>query len=116
MFDLYFFFSFRGRLNRSGYWIVISTMCVIDVIVLGFLSFMVDPDFVLDRRTILIFFVSTIVVWLSISSACVRRLHDLDHSGWWALLLLIFSFPVIILLGCVRGDKGINHFGPAPAS
>jgi uncharacterized membrane protein YhaH (DUF805 family) len=60
------------------------------------------------------FFLTT---YLSVLSACVRRLHDLDFSGWWALLLLIFTFlPGLVVLGCIPGDTGENRFGSAPTS
>ena len=44
----------------------------------------------------------------------VRRLHDLDHSGWW--LLLIF-FPIIgwlwfLVLMLMKGTSGDNRYGP----
>jgi uncharacterized membrane protein YhaH (DUF805 family) len=45
----------------------------------------------------------------------VRRLHDLDRTGWW--LLLVFTIVGILLLliwNCVRGTSGPNRFGPDP--
>jgi uncharacterized membrane protein YhaH (DUF805 family) len=45
----------------------------------------------------------------------VRRLHDLDRTGWW--LLLGFTGIGIILLivwDCMRGTAGPNWFGPDP--
>jgi uncharacterized membrane protein YhaH (DUF805 family) len=46
----------------------------------------------------------------------VRRLHDLDRSGWWVLLVLIPIIGWIILLiwYCTRGTDGPNRFGPNP--
>ena len=44
-----------------------------------------------------------------------RRLHDLDRTAWW--LLLIFTGIGIILLiiwDCMRGTAGPNRFGPDP--
>ena len=45
----------------------------------------------------------------------VRRLHDLDRTGWW--LLLVFTVIGVILLliwDCMRGTGGPNRFGPDP--
>ena len=52
----------------------------------------------------------------------VRRLHDMELSGWWVLLLRIGSvipyvgFVVaiggLIWLGFVHGTRGSNRFGP----
>jgi uncharacterized membrane protein YhaH (DUF805 family) len=46
----------------------------------------------------------------------VRRLHDLDRSGWWIFLGLIPLVGGIILLiwYCMRGTIGSNRFGPDP--
>ncbi len=44
-----------------------------------------------------------------------RRLHDLDRSAWW--LLIIFTIVGIILLiiwDCIKGTTGTNRFGPDP--
>ena len=46
----------------------------------------------------------------------VRRLHDLNQSGWFYLLVLI---PGLGALGlaiwfCFRGTQGDNRFGPDP--
>ena len=46
----------------------------------------------------------------------IRRLHDLNRSGWWALIMLI---PLVNLLFAVyviffKGTKGPNKYGPDP--
>jgi uncharacterized membrane protein YhaH (DUF805 family) len=46
----------------------------------------------------------------------IRRLHDLDRSGWWYLLIFIPLIGLIVLLVwyCTRGTVGSNRFGPDP--
>ena len=46
----------------------------------------------------------------------VRRLHDLDRSGWWLLIMLIPLLGTLLLLiyFCLRGTVGPNRFGPDP--
>lgn len=46
----------------------------------------------------------------------VRRLHDLDRSGWWLLIVFIPIIGVLILLYwfVCRGTQGPNRFGAAP--
>ncbi|MDE0300706.1 MAG: DUF805 domain-containing protein [Candidatus Poribacteria bacterium] len=41
----------------------------------------------------------------------IRRLHDLDLSGWWALLLIPFSYFVIFFLCIWKGATGPNKYG-----
>ena len=45
----------------------------------------------------------------------VRRLHDLDRTGWW--LLVVFTGIGIILLviwDCMKGTNGPNRYGADP--
>jgi hypothetical protein len=46
----------------------------------------------------------------------VRRLHDINKSGWWLLIVFIpLIGGLILLLFMVRpGDEGRNEFGPDP--
>ncbi len=46
----------------------------------------------------------------------VRRLNDLNKSGWWSLTILIplVNLIVIFYMLCGAGTKGDNNFGPAP--
>ena len=42
----------------------------------------------------------------------VRRLHDRNWSGWYAILLAIpFGVLVLIVLNCLPGTPGPNRFG-----
>ena len=46
----------------------------------------------------------------------VRRLHDINKSGWWILISLIpvVGFIIMIVWYATGGDKGANRFGPDP--
>ncbi|MCW8875798.1 MAG: DUF805 domain-containing protein [Kangiellaceae bacterium] len=46
----------------------------------------------------------------------IRRLHDLDRSGWQSILLLIplVNLIIMIALMLVPGDQQANRFGPPP--
>lgn len=48
----------------------------------------------------------------------IKRLHDINYSGWWILpinilSIFLFSIPLIILL-CWPGTKGSNDYGEDP--
>ena len=49
-------------------------------------------------------------------SLFVRRLHDVNRSGWWAILSFLkpFSWLLTFLLVCWPGTYGQNRFGAAP--
>ena len=46
-------------------------------------------------------------------SLSVRRLHDINRSGWWLLLTftIIGIIPLIYWIGFKKGDVGDNRFG-----
>ena len=47
----------------------------------------------------------------------VRRLHDIDMSGWFALIQFIpfIGWILMIIFACQRGTDGENRFGMGPA-
>ena len=114
MSKLGFFFSFRGRLSRFGYWSVLFAgllvVVAVYIILTPFNSWVFGPAITTDTPLIELFWLAIatffLATYLLILSACVRRLHDLRFSGWWALLLLIISFPGWVFLGCIPGDTG----------
>jgi uncharacterized membrane protein YhaH (DUF805 family) len=57
-----------------------------------------------------IFFLATILPTLSVS---VRRLRDLDRSGWWILLDLfpLVGWIILLIWFCMKGTDGPNRFG-----
>ena len=42
----------------------------------------------------------------------IKRFHDMDKSGWWALLTLLPLVSIIIIF--IPGIKGSNRFGEDP--
>jgi uncharacterized membrane protein YhaH (DUF805 family) len=99
--------NFAGRAIRSEYWywvlfvIVASIVASIIDVVLGIRVF--EPLF-------------SLAVLLPSIAVGVRRLHDLDRSGWWLLLGFIPLIGAIVLIVwyCGRGTVGANRFGPDP--
>jgi uncharacterized membrane protein YhaH (DUF805 family) len=48
----------------------------------------------------------------------IRRLHDIDKSGWWILIFLVpfVGGTWLLVLLCLRGSPAENRFGPMPDS
>ena len=85
-----------GRMGRLGYFI---RLCILSVLYgLGVLFFtMGGKGQSLNPVALLFLFLGSgilLVSFLSWLSATVRRLHDMDFSGWW--VLLVCFFPVLI--------------------
>jgi uncharacterized membrane protein YhaH (DUF805 family) len=55
---------------------------------------------------------ATLLPTLAVSA---RRLHDIDRSGWWTLLIFtVIGYIVLIYWACLRGTVGANRFGSDP--
>jgi uncharacterized membrane protein YhaH (DUF805 family) len=48
----------------------------------------------------------------------IRRLHDINKSGWWVLLsfTIVGVFPLFYWFYFVHGDTNQNQYGMAPSS
>ncbi|GEO80016.1 DUF805 domain-containing protein [Pararhodospirillum oryzae] len=57
---------------------------------------------------------SALALFLPGLAVTIRRLHDIDTSGWWVLIGLIpLVGTVVLLLWTVRpGTPGPNRYGP----
>jgi uncharacterized membrane protein YhaH (DUF805 family) len=99
--------NFAGRAIRSEYWYWVL------FVLLGSIAARII-DAVLGIGLFNSIF--GLAVLLPSIAVGVRRLHDLDRSGWWLLLDLIplIGWIVLIVWFCGRGTPGANRFGPDP--
>jgi uncharacterized membrane protein YhaH (DUF805 family) len=49
-------------------------------------------------------------------SVSIRRLHDINKSGWWILIFIIpiVGFVLWLIWFTREGDAGENNYGPPP--
>ncbi len=115
--------NFSGRARRSEYWWWALAYIII-VIVLGFVERAVLGSGSADVTTgdaavgasfnagILsgLFMLASAIPYLAVG---VRRLHDIDRSGWWLLISFIPLIGWLILLYWYvqPGTPGTNRFG-----
>jgi len=104
------YFTFSGRATRAEYWwwMLFTTL-------FGLIPF------------------ASLVVLIPSLAVSVRRLHDINRSGWWLLLLsglpvivsmvlgfqffiylLMIDWIVLIVATCLRGHDGSNKYGRDP--
>ena len=99
---------FRGRACRKEYWMftLISTTIVI---LLGFLD-----GFITDYNILSMLY--SLAVFIPCIAVAVRRLHDTDRSGWWALIGLIpLIGPIVLIIFLVQdGSASENQYGMSP--
>ena len=94
--------AFNGRARRSEYWFF-SLFCAIINCVLGLIY---DP----------LTWVWSIVVFIPSLAILIRRLHDINKSGWSALLFLIPIVNIVLIFVwlCKAGTTGANQYGEDP--
>jgi len=97
--------NFAGRAIRSEYW-----YWVLFVVIASIVASIIDA--VLGIRLFNPIF--GLAILLPSIAIGVRRLHDIDRSGWWLLLNFIPLIGAIVLIiwFCSRGTEGANRFGP----
>lgn len=76
--------NFSGRARRKEYWYFVLGQLIISII-----------TGLLDET---IFNISTLILFIPGLAVLVRRLHDINKSGWWILISLIPIIGSIILL------------------
>ena len=101
--------TFSGRARRSEYWFF--TLFQLIAIVVSYLVMMIVPIVGILLYIVVVF--GTFIPHLSVS---VRRLHDIDRSGWFILVGLIPFVGWIFLLiwFCTEGTLGANRYGDNP--
>lgn len=87
------FANFKGRARRAEYWwfVLINLLVGLGVSVLDLL---VTASFGLGLNLSTIYF---LVVLLPGAAVTVRRLHDINASGWWFFGLMLFSAVTWVL-------------------
>jgi uncharacterized membrane protein YhaH (DUF805 family) len=104
------YFDFNGRARRAEFWWYILVYIIIAVI-LGIIQS------VLHLGSILTGLLSLALLLPNLGVA-VRRLHDINRSGWWILIALVPIVGAILLIYWYAqpGTSGANPFGPDPKS
>jgi len=105
--------TFSGRAQRAEYWyfalfnIIISFVLVGIDTVLGFGG---------DMGMGVLSGIYSLAVLLPSLAVGVRRLHDIERSGWWLLIgfIPLIGFIVLIIWFVKDSQAGENKYGPNP--
>ena len=115
------YFVFSSRSTRSEYW-YFSLFWVIGVIIVVLVDFALNPE-LLELETAwydqpigpveLIFNLAVIVPYISVT---IRRLHDVNRSGWWWLIPITIIGIIPYLYWMIKpSDTSTNKYGSKPA-
>lgn len=124
-------FSFKGRIGRRDFWLWMAAWLLLMTV-----AFTLANYNLVAIKSIAFFIVA--LLWPT-TAVLVKRLHDRNKTGWWALLLVLawmlaagnwqmlapvwqwgvgrfvptlIMVMMIIDLGVFTGNKGNNRFGP----
>ena len=114
-------FDFKSRSSRSEFWYF-----YLFTTILGFIGIQIDRLFsleilglqltqninevaILGPSYIFLYF----LFFIPSLSLYIRRLHDIDRSGWWLLIIIIPFVGIITLIffWCLKGNQHKNIYG-----
>ena len=110
---MWLFIRLDGRISRQVYWLALALLvCILLPVMAPIIDaetgqFSQPPNAV---QTIIL-----VTAYFSQLAIAVKRFHDLDMSGFFALGIVIpvIGILISIFLGIRRGDQGSNRFGEA---
>lgn len=111
--------QFDGRSRRQEYWmyflfqILVQAVGFVLIVLIGSMGDIGNILSGILGLAFVVFVLGSIVPGIAVA---IRRMHDIDKSGWTLLIGLIPLVGSIILLVfyCTEGTRGPNRFGPDP--
>ena len=117
--------TFKGRASRSefGYFSLFINLCTFAIALLLLLLFALASKITNAHSTALyisltFYFIFSFAMFVPFFAVLIRRIHDLNKSGWYLLTIYIpiYGFYVIYILFGKQGTVGENKFGADPLS
>lgn len=115
-------FVYRGRASRPAYWWFVLFLVIFDI-ALEFIFILMNAlsgggssgasvGSVAAFLLVVIFSFFAIYLELVLLALLVRRLHDIDKSGWWILIGFVpFAGAIILLIFTLRqGTPELNRY------
>ena len=115
--------DFRTRSSRSEYWWATLFVVLASYLVGFIIGLIIGFTFALAGFSESAIYIALLIAILPVqlfiitASTClvIRRLHDVDRSGWWYLIVftIVGMIPLLIWY-CTKGTEGDNRFGKDP--
>ena len=100
------YFDFNGRARRAEFWWYVLVNLIIAIIIGVIANIIHFP---------LLSSLYSLALLLPSLGVGVRRLHDINRSGWWLLIGLIPLVGLLLIYWCAQpGTSGANTYGPDP--
>ena len=106
--------EFNGRSRRKEYWMFVLFNMIFAIVAMSLDKLLGFADENIGYGPIYgVYVLAMFIPGLAVS---IRRLHDIDKSGWYYLLVLIpiIGWIWLIVLFATEGTRGPNKYGPDP--
>jgi uncharacterized membrane protein YhaH (DUF805 family) len=99
------YITFSGRARRSEYWWFVLATILVSVVLTG-------VDMIIGLPLSILFSLAVLVPSIAVAT---RRLHDINKSGWWQLIVFVPLVGAIVLIFWLvkEGSTTENRFGAA---
>ena len=98
--------NFSGRSQRSAFW-----YWTLFAVIVSIVTAIIDNIIGIGITNT----ISGLALFLPGLAVNVRRLHDIDRTGWWLLIgLTIIGIFLLIYWYCQPGTPGDNRYGQNP--
>jgi uncharacterized membrane protein YhaH (DUF805 family) len=99
--------TFSGRAQRSALWYFVLFFVIVSIVT-NFIDAALGTYGIVGLLVSLALLLPYLSVW-------IRRLHDLDRTGWWVLIAFTGIGTILLIVWfCMKGTTGPNRFGPDP--
>ena len=117
----YFFLAFKkwndinGRANLREFWFFVLFSLIFSFLI-GFVDGMliyISGEEIADDSLGILSIIYSILIFIPNITITVRRLHDVNKSGWNLLwYITIIGILFILILNVLKGTEGENKYGP----
>jgi len=104
--------DFSGRARRKEYWFFVLFNIIVSIV----LS-VIDVSLGLGASGIgLLSGIYSLAVLIPSIAVSVRRLHDINKTGWWVLIAFVplIGWLILLIMALIAGTAGDNEYGPDP--
>lgn len=107
--------DFSGRARRTEYWMYLL-FNMIFLLIATILDNILGLKFYSESPYGFIYLIYSLAVFIPGLAVFVRRMHDIDKSGWWFFIAFIPIVGAIwlIVLCATEGTPGANQYGVNP--
>jgi len=109
--------KFDGRARRNEFWMfylfsILIYLATYAVVIIG----AVMESSALSLIGMVLYVIAALALLIPGLAVTVRRLHDVNRSGWSYLFILIpLVGPIMLLVWwCTEGNRFTNNYGPDP--